>query len=199
LLGDTLLTNNVIKTFRNAEVKAQLLQENDSKVGKLENTIKTHLEREGILREAQIALQGEVQALSQQLADSKAVYTRSREQLRVDQSSLEAAKNTITRLEAEVKTLNQEVVVYKRTSTEGASRNEQALIAYQRSMKEFTISKDNEIKSLENNLKDKLEKISVLSIFLLLYFYYLYIYIYMTVQYIMLSLDIAKANARSRQ
>ena len=134
---------------RHAKSKAQMLAESDEKVFKYEKTIATMNERESILREAQIALQGDNQALGQQLSDCKALYQRSRDQLRSDQAALETAKTTITRLEAEIKTVNQDLIAIKRNSGEGNARNEQALIAYQKSMKEYSILKDNEIKSLE--------------------------------------------------
>ena len=118
------------------------------------------VQRESMLRDAKIALEGEVLNLSKQLADLKKSYAKLRDQHRVDVGQLDATKQSASRLEVALQTARSTLKREKASAESAQKRHERAMAAIQQTVKEMSDAKNAAIASAEEQIKSNMAKVS---------------------------------------
>eukprot|EP00943_MAST-04B_sp_MAST-4B-sp1_P009182 g9182.t1 len=118
------------------------------------------VQRESMLRDAKIALEGEVLNLSKQLADLKKSYAKLRDQHRVDVGQLDATKQSASRLEVALQTARSALKREKASAESAQKRHERAMAAIQQTVKEMSDAKNAAIASAEEQIKSNMAKVS---------------------------------------
>ena len=117
------------------------------------------VQRESMLRDSKIALEGEVLNLSKQLADLKKSYAKLRDQHRVDVGQLDATKQSASRLEVALQTARS-TLKREKASAESAQKPRRAMAAIQQTVKEMSDAKNAALASADEQIKSNMAKVS---------------------------------------
>ena len=118
------------------------------------------VQRESMLRDSKIALEGEVLNLSKQLADLKKSYAKLRDQHRVDVGQLDATKQSASRLEVALQTARSTLKREKASAESAQKRHERAMAAIQQTVKEMSDAKNAALASADEQIKSNMAKVS---------------------------------------
>eukprot|EP00948_MAST-09A_sp_MAST-9A-sp1_P000928 g928.t1 len=94
-----------------------------------------------LLSERKIALEGEVVNLSKQFGDLKQLYQRNRDQLRMDQASLDAVRKSAARLEADLQFSKEELRREREAAMDSDDRHQRSLENLKKTITELEKSK----------------------------------------------------------
>ena len=117
-------------------------------------------EMEAQLNDITISLEGDVSSLQSQLKEALQTGAKAKDQLKVDQASLEAVRKSAKRLEGELESTKEQLRREREAAIDAADRHKRAVHAMEKAVDELSEARKKEREEFQRQLQSNMDKVT---------------------------------------